>query len=94
VRPSGRIPFALSCAGHYPRCISITNKNHSPDVALVLGGLTGQGCTLLQKLAGKRAEEVGGTPVNMAALRAVITYAMVMSSYIKRKHSRTDLPPS
>jgi ethanolamine permease len=68
----GRILFALSRAGYFPRWISIVNRNHTPGVALVLGGLIGLGCTVLQKLAGKRAEEAGATLINMAVFGAVI----------------------
>lgn len=88
----GRILFALSRAGYFPRWISITNKNDTPGVALVLGGLISLVCTVVQKLAGKRAEAVGATLINMAVFGAVIAYVIVMTSYIKLKYSRPDLP--
>ncbi len=36
----GRVLFALSRAGYIPRWISLTNKHHTPYIALILGALT------------------------------------------------------
>jgi len=88
----GRILFALSRAGYLPRWISVTNKHHTPAVALVIGGIAGLGCNVVQKLAGIQAEAVGATLINMAVFGAVIAYVMVMVSYIKLRHSRPELP--
>jgi ethanolamine permease len=91
----GRILFALSRAGYLPRWISVTNRNHTPYISLIVGGVIGFGCTLSVKLFGGEGEElgvVGATLINMAVFGAVIAYVMVMVSYIKLRFSRPDLP--
>lgn len=89
----GRVLFALSRAGYFPRWISVTSQNHTPHIALILGGVVGFLCTLLLDWA-TRAEvsAVGGALLYMAVFGAVISYALVMISYIKLKIDRPDLP--
>ena len=85
----GRILFALSRAGYFPRWISVTNQNRTPARALILGAAIGLLCTAAIQLAGQGV--VGAALLNMAVLGAVISYALVMLSYIKLKVSRPDL---
>jgi ethanolamine permease len=87
----GRVLFALSRAGYYPRWISITGKNRTPYVALLLGagiGLVGAGLIDLSGTEGT----VGAALLNMAVFGAVLSYALVMASYIKLRISRPELP--
>lgn len=94
----GRVLFALSRAGYFPRFISVTNRYHTPGVALVLGAVIGFVCALVIDLATRLsgesvlAQAVGGALLNMAVMGAVLSYALVMASYIKLRLDRPDLP--
>ena len=85
----GRVLFALSRAGYYFRWISITSNNHTPHIALILGGVVGFVCAILIDVAG--AGIVGAALLNMAVFGAVISYTLVMVSYIKLKLDRPEL---
>ena len=85
----GRVLFSLSRAGYFPRWISVTSKSHTPARALILGAVVGLACTATIQIAGQGV--VGAALLNMAVFGAVISYALVMSSYIKLKISRPDL---
>lgn len=86
----GRVLFALSRAGYFPRWISLTGKNHTPYVALILGAMIGFACAFAIKQAGDDSP-VGKSLLNMAVFGAVISYAMVMLSYIKLRITRPQL---
>lgn len=100
----GRVLFALSRAGYIPRWISLTNRFHTPHVALILGAGIGLVCTFLIQMSedakaaaaleadGDAVLGVGAALLNMAVFGAVISYTMVMLSYIKLRISRPDLP--
>jgi ethanolamine permease len=94
----GRVLFALSRAGYFPRWISITSGSHTPHLALILGGVVGFLCAVLLDIAGRgllgetASAAVGGALLNMAVFGAVISYALVMISYIKLKIEKPDLP--
>jgi ethanolamine permease len=94
----GRVLFALSRAGYFPRWISVVSGNHTPHIALILGGVIGFICALLIDFAtrgvlGETASAaVGGALLYMAVFGAVISYALVMISYIVLKINRPDLP--
>lgn len=85
----GRVLFALSRAGYFPRWISVTSRNHTPARALIFGAVIGLACTAVIQIAGEGI--VGAALLNMAVFGAVISYALVMVSYIKLKLSRPDL---
>lgn len=86
----GRVLFALSRAGYFPRAISITGyKTHTPHRALILGALIGLGCALL--IDRFSAGVVGAALLNMAVFGAVISYAFVMLAYIQLKRTRPHL---
>jgi ethanolamine permease len=87
----GRVLFALSRAGYVPRWISCTNRRHTPHLALILGGLIGLLCALIIDLSGGETSLVGATLVNMTVFGAVISYVLVMCSYIKLAWSRPNL---
>lgn len=94
----GRVLFALSRAGYFPRWISVVSNNHTPHIALILGGVIGFVCALLLDFAtrgvlGETASAaVGGALLYMAVFGAVISYALVMLSYIVLKVKRPELP--
>lgn len=85
----GRVIFALSRAGYYPRWLSITGENKTPYVALLAGAVIGLiGAVIIEMQA---ASAVGAALLNMAVFGAVISYAMVMFSYIRLKRTQPDL---
>ncbi len=86
----GRVLFALSRSGYIPRWISLTGKNHTPYVALILGAVIGLGCAFMIRLSGDNGT-VGAALLNMAVFGAVISYIMVMCCYIKLRISRPDM---
>jgi ethanolamine permease len=85
----GRVLFALSRAGYFPRWISLVNGNHTPHAALLVGAALGLGCAVLIHVFEGKA--VGAALLNMAVLGAVISYALVMVSYIKLKIQRPNM---
>ena len=85
-----RVLFALSRAGYFPRWISPVNQYQTPQRALLLGAVIGLGCALLIHLFEQKV--VGAALLNMAVFGAVISYALVMTSYIVLKLKRPDLP--
>jgi len=86
----GRVLFALSRAGYIPRVLSLTGTRHTPHVALIAGAIFGLLCTITLKVVGGEGK-VGAALLNMAVFGAVISYSMVMLSYIKLKITRPDL---
>ncbi|MDZ4698384.1 MAG: ethanolamine permease [Rhodothermales bacterium] len=86
----GRVLFALSRAGYFPRWISVTGKNRTPYVALLLGGAIGFAGAVVIHL--QEGAAVGAALLNMAVFGAVISYVLVMVSYIKLKIFNPDLP--
>jgi ethanolamine permease len=88
----GRVLFALSRAGYFPRWLSLTGgRTRTPHHALLAGALVGLGCTVLIQRFGDTSS-VGGALLNMAVFGAVLSYAGVMASFIKLRLSRPDLP--
>jgi ethanolamine permease len=85
----GRILFSLSRAGYIPGWISVTSRNNTPYRALILCTIVGAICVILAS-AGIGAVDV--VILNMAVFGALISYILVMFSYIKLKLHRPDLP--
>lgn len=86
----GRVLFSLSRAGYIPRWISVTSHSrHTPARALVLGGAVGLGLALLIQQFSK---SVGAALLTMSVFGAVISYALVMVSYIKLAITRPNMP--
>ncbi|MBL8092080.1 MAG: ethanolamine permease [Anaerolineales bacterium] len=87
----GRVLFAQSRAGYIPRWISVTSKAKTPHIALIVGAVVGFGVALLlNSLPGD--SPVGAALLSMAVFGAVISYALVMVSYIALARKRPDLP--
>ncbi|MCA1992323.1 MAG: amino acid permease [Coleofasciculus sp. S288] len=85
----GRIVFSLSRAGYLPRWISVTSKRNTPYRALILCTAVGLICLTLVNAG---SDAVDAVILNMAVFGALISYILVMFSYIKLKFSRPDLP--
>ena len=60
-------------------------------MALIFGGFVGLFCAALISFSGSKGK-VGSALLNMAVFGAVISYIMVMASYIKLRMSHPDLP--
>ncbi|NUO79257.1 ethanolamine permease [candidate division KSB1 bacterium] len=87
----GRVLFALSRAGYFPRALSLTGyKSNTPHRALVLGALIGLLCAMLIDRFNQGV--VGAALLNMAVFGAVISYAFVMLAYLQLKRKRPNLP--
>ena len=86
----GRILFFLSRAGYLPRWISVTNQNRMPARALIVGTFIGLVCVVL--VANGKASAVDDVILNMSVFGAVISYILVMLSYIKLKLTHSELP--
>ncbi len=86
----GLILFSLSRAGYIPRWLSVTSKNHTPYRAVILGAIVALLCVIV--LAGGKTVAVEAVILNMSVFGAVLSYILVMFSYIKLKLFRHDLP--
>lgn len=88
----GRVIFALSRSGYLPRWISLTHRRtQTPYLALIVGGLTGLACVVLIDYSGGEESKLGAALLYMAVFGAVISYALVMASYLKLRITRADL---
>jgi ethanolamine permease len=87
----GRVLFAQSRAGYIPRWISVTSAQKTPHIALIVGAVVGFGIALLLN-ALPSDSPVGAALLTMAVFGAVISYALVMISYIALARKRPDLP--
>lgn len=87
----GRVLFAQSRAGYIPRWLSVTTKGrHTPHRALIIGAVVGFGIAVLLDLLPSDSP-VGAALLTMAVFGAVISYALVMVSYIALARKRPDL---
>ncbi len=87
---AGRVLFALSRSGYYPRWISVTGKNtHTPHRALLLSGVVG---FVIAWVCQQYAATVGAALLSMSVFGAVISYTMVMLCYIKLKITKPKMP--
>ncbi len=87
----GRVFFALSRAGYFPRWISLTGRRRTPYLALILGAAIGLVCAGLLHGFGEEST-VGAALLYMAVSGAVISYVLVLLSYIRLRFKRPDLP--
>ncbi|MBI4601589.1 MAG: ethanolamine permease [Planctomycetes bacterium] len=86
----GRVIFALSRAGYFPRWLSVTSRRRTPHRALLAGTALGLGFALAIDRAGEGA--VGAALLNASVAAAVISYFLVLLSYIRLRVARPDLP--
>ncbi|MEP7364941.1 MAG: amino acid permease [Acidobacteriota bacterium] len=82
----GRLLFALSRSGYLPAALGYVGRWHTPSVALIFGGVLG---LALCFLAQRYSTSVGAAMLNMAVFGALISYILVLLSFIKL---RTDMP--
>jgi ethanolamine permease len=87
----GRVLFALSRAGYFPRWISLTGPKRTPYLALILGAGIGLLCTVVIQWSGEESM-VGAALLNMAVFGAVLSYILVLLSYIRLRLARPELP--
>ena len=86
----GRVLFSLSRAGYFPRWISPVNRWHVPYRALILGAIVGFGCaTAIHRSEANKL--VGAALLNMAVFGAVISYVLVMISFVVLRIRRPEL---
>lgn len=82
----GRLLYSLSRAGYLPSLLGRVGRWRTPDVALIFGGALGAAlCFLAQRYSGS----VGPALLNMAVFGALISYILVLLSFIRL---RTDRP--
>ena len=86
----GRVLFALSRAGYFPRWISVTSRWHTPHRALLVGCVVGLACAFSIESAGEQSN-VGAALLNMSVAGAVISYTLVLVSFIVLRIRRPDL---
>ncbi|HVR31919.1 MAG TPA: amino acid permease [Acidimicrobiia bacterium] len=85
----GRVLFAASRSGYIPRGISVTSSRKTPHRALLLGAAVGFGVAVVIQFFGEGI--VGASLLTMAVFGAVISYSLVMITYIQLKRTRPDL---
>jgi ethanolamine permease len=78
----GRLLFALSRSGYLPLVLSGVGRWHTPHVSLIFGGAVG---LILCFLARQYEASVGAALLNMAVFGALLSYILVLASYIKLK---------
>jgi ethanolamine permease len=76
--------FALSRAGYLPRFLSVTNKRHTPHLALIVPGTIG---FLLAAIT-----EDGALLINIAVFGATVSYVLMMLAHILLRRNEPDLP--
>jgi ethanolamine permease len=86
----GRQIFALSRAGYFPRFWSLSHSKYkTPYVALCGGAAFGYICAIL---IDQYSDTVGAALLNMAVFGGVISYVLMMLSYIKIKNLKITRP--
>ncbi len=87
-----RVCFALSRAGYLPTALSVTNDQRVPARAAIACGIVALGITEAIDLIGGEESNVGLALIVMSVVCAVVTYILVMASYIQLQRSRPSLP--
>jgi ethanolamine permease len=85
----GRLLFALSRAGYFPRPLARLSRWNTPHVSLIFGGAAG---LALCFLAARFASSVGAALLNMAVFGALLSYILVLVSYLRLKSDKPHLP--
>lgn len=84
----GRLLFALSRAGYLPLALSRLGARRTPWVALVFGGGLG---LVLCFLAEHYSKSVGAALLNMAVFGALLSYILVLVSYLRLKSAQPHM---
>lgn len=92
INTSGRIIFALSRAGYFPRQLSLTSRYQTPNRALILAAVVGWLCFYLLELVDAGYGQRYLT--QMVIFSAILCYLFVIGSYLqlKRKHPKLSRP--
>ena len=95
----GRNMYSLSRAGYYPSGLSVTGKNKTPWLALLVGGIIGFAALVyLDYLTATDPEGMGSVAgaiiLNIAVWGAMLAYLMQMASFIilRVKHPEMERP--
>ena len=88
----GRNMYSLSRAGYYPKFLSLTGKNQTPWIALVVGGAIGFIFLFVAQYSGNT--NAGNIVLNIAVWGAVISYLLQMTSFVllRRNHPNAKRP--
>jgi len=84
----GRLLYALSRTGYLPSFLGHVGMWRTPDAALIFGG--GLGLTLCL-LAQQYATSVGAALLNMAVFGALLSYILVLLSFLRLRVDRPQL---
>jgi ethanolamine permease len=90
----GRNMYSLSRAGYYPKAMSVTGKNQTPYLALIVGAVIGYIALVAVDVLGGAGSVAGAIVLNIAVWGAMLAYLMQMVSYIllRRKFPNLDRP--
>lgn len=77
----GRIIYAMGREKNLPKPLAKLNKNKSPHIALITGGVIGLICMFVIEFFSSKF--VSAILLNMAVFGAVISYILVLLSYIR-----------
>lgn len=84
----GRLLYALSRSGYLPAMLARIGPWRTPDVALIFGGGVGLVlCFLAQRYSGS----VGAALINMAVFGALISYILVLVSFLRLRVDRPQM---
>ena len=84
----GRLLYSLSRSGYLPAALGHVGGWRTPDVALVFGGALGLAlCFLAQRYSGS----VGAALLNMAVFGALLSYILVLVSFLKLRVAQPGL---
>ncbi|GAA4181831.1 amino acid permease [Gryllotalpicola koreensis] len=88
----GRNMYSLSRAGYYPKFLSLTGKNQTPWIALLVGGAVGFAFLFVAQYSG--SSSAGNIVLNIAVWGAVISYLLQMTSFVllRRNHPTAHRP--
>jgi ethanolamine permease len=84
----GRLLFALSRAGYYPRGLAALSRWRTPHAALITGGAIG---LALCFVASRYSDSVGPALLNMAVFGALLSYILVLVSYLRLKADKPHM---
>ncbi|MCS6959886.1 MAG: amino acid permease [Pseudanabaenaceae cyanobacterium SKYGB_i_bin29] len=87
-----RVFFALSRAGYLPQWISVTNERGIPTRGAILGGVLSVLVTFVFVLAGGEESTIGNSLVTISVIAALVTYILLLASYIKLQVDRPGMP--
>lgn len=86
---AGRAIYALSRSGYSPRWLSVTGKGNTPYRALIIGSILGFFCVALTDIG---SDTVDAVIVNLSVFGGLVSYVLVMLSYVTLKLTRPELP--